>query len=356
MHKPIRVLVVDDSAYVRLVVTRMLSAEPYLEVVGQAFNGEQALELADKLQPDVITLDVEMPKLNGLEVLRRLLPRNPIPVVMLSSLTRHGAQVTLEALSLGAVDFVAKPGSAGVPDLQAVHAQLISKVRAAAAAKVVPPPPPRRRPAPPPSPAPSPSLITGRTPVVLVAASTGGPGALHSLLAALPDALPAAFAITQHMPPSFTEALAQRLDGLCALSVKEADEGDFLRPGTALVARGGYHMIIGPRGAVHLSKDPPLWGVRPAADPMMISAAHSLRCPLVGVVLTGMGRDGAEGVKAIKQAGGTVIAESEQTAVIYGMPKAAYETGCCSAVLPLHDIADHIAGLVNNIVQLPTGA
>jgi len=326
MHKPIRVLVVDDSAYVRLVVTRMLSAEPYLEVVGQAFNGEQALELADKLQPDVITLDVEMPKLNGLEVLRRLLPRNPIPVVMLSSLTRHGAQVTLEALSLGAVDFVAKPGSAGVPDLQAVHAQLISKVRAAAAAKVVPPPPPRRRPAPPSSPAPSPSLITGRTPVVLVAASTGGPGALHSLLAALPDALPAAFAITQHMPPSFTEALAQRLDGLCA------------------------------RGAVHLSKDPPLWGVRPAADPMMISAAHSLRCPLVGVVLTGMGRDGAEGVKAIKQAGGTVIAESEQTAVIYGMPKAAYETGCCSAVLPLHDIADHIAGLVNNIVQLPTGA
>ncbi|HEY3396396.1 MAG TPA: chemotaxis response regulator protein-glutamate methylesterase [Armatimonadota bacterium] len=347
MPTPIRVLIVDDSAYVRLVLTRLLAGEPDIVVVGQAADGAEALVAAENLRPDVMTLDVEMPKLSGLEVLARLLPRRPIPVLMLSSLTQHGAEVALEALRLGAVDCLGKPGSAGVPDLESVRRQLVAKVRAAAGARVrVPPagvPPPR------PTPRLRPALSSrpaGPMTTVLIASSTGGPGSLHTVLSALPEHFPAAIAITQHLPPAFTAALARRLDDDCALSVREAREGDLLRPGCVLVAPGDRHMLLGPQGVVHLSADPPLWGVRPAADRMMISAAQHLTGPLIGVVLTGMGRDGAEGIRAIKQAGGTCLAESEATAVIYGMPKAAWETGSCDRELPLPEIGPALTRLV----------
>jgi len=175
-------------------------------------------------------------------------------------------------------------------------------------------------------------------PTVLIASSTGGPGTLDALLSALPPSVPAAFAITQHMPPHFTRALAQRLDDNSPLAIREAEEGDLLRPGGGLVAPGDYHMIIGPQGIVHLSKAPPVYGVRPAADPMMSSAADNLRVPLLGVVLTGMGTDGAEGVTRIKRAGGVVVAQDEQSCVIYGMPKAAAATGACDHIVSLADM------------------
>ncbi len=349
MNKPIRVLIVDDSRYVRLVLKRMLGTADDIEVVGIACNGCEALELVPKLKPDVITLDIEMPHVTGLQVLERLLPRYPIPVIMLSSLTQEGADVTLRALELGAVDFVGKPGSAGVPNLAAVETQLIGKVRSAAGARV------RIRKARRGSanrPIAKMPTITLHKPTVLIASSTGGPGTLDQLLSALPAGLPAAFAITQHMPRGFTRSLAARLDSTCALKVIEAEEGTVLRPGTIAFAPGDYHMVIGPQGIVHLSQDPPKWGVRPAADYMMESAAQNLHCPLVGVVLTGMGCDGAEGLVALKASNATVIAQDEESSVIYGMPKAAAETGVCDYIASLSEMPSL---LTNEIVALATG-
>lgn len=350
MSAPIRVLIVDDSSYVRLVLKRMLGQSNGIEVVGMAEDGQQALRLAAQLKPDVITLDVEMPRLSGLEVLKRLLPRNPIPVIMLSSLTQRGAQITLDALELGAVDFVGKPGSASVPDLKAVQRQLITKIRVASRAKVVPPGSASAR------------LIKHRvlkrtsltcSPVVLIGSSTGGPHTLHSLFSRLPEHLPACIALTQHMPSAFTEALAMRLDQCSPLQVRQAAEGDLLQPGRALLAPGDYHMIIGPQGILHLSHDPPVCGVRPAANPMMISAAHNLRTPLVAVVLTGMGTDGADGAVAVKQAGGTVIAQDEYSSVIYGMPRAVAETGVCDHIAALSDLPDLLVRVVGRLATTP---
>ncbi|MFP3904149.1 MAG: chemotaxis response regulator protein-glutamate methylesterase [Armatimonadota bacterium] len=347
MSSKLRVLNVDDSTYVRLVLSRMLGDADDLEVVGQAADGAEGIRLARKLKPDVITLDIEMPMVDGLEFLRRLMPENPIPVVMLSSLTQAGAEPTLEALSLGAVDFVGKPGSAGVPDLETVRRQLLKKVRAAAGASVTVSgaAATRRRKKPPP---PRPPADTN-CPCILVAASTGGPQTLDAIFTSLPGDIPACFAITQHIPASFSRVLAERLDRKCALDIHQAEDGDVLRRGTALVAPGDYHMIIGPRGIVHLSTDSEVWGVRPAADPMMSSAAKNLGQPLVGLVLTGMGRDGAEGCIAIKKAGGRVFAEDEKSCVIYGMPKVVRETGCCDRMLPLDEIPRHLVHVAREL-------
>ncbi len=335
MASPIRVLIVDDSSYVRLVVARMLGGAHDIEVVGQAVDGQEALRLALELKPDVMTLDVEMPKLDGLEVLRRLLPREQIPVVMLSSLTQERAEVTLEALQLGAVDFVGKPGSAGVPDLAAVEYQLLMKVRAAATARVLSPAAKRPRAE---GLGRAVSVSIRRRPTLLLAASTGGPSTLASLLGALPGDLPASLAVTQHMPASFTQSFAERLDAECELEVREAAEGDVLGVGPALLAPGDWHMIIGPQGIIHLSNAAPVWGVRPAADPMMESAAENLREPLIAVVLTGMGCDGADGLCRVKEADGVAIAQDEESSVIYGMPKAAAETGACDYIASLGDL------------------
>jgi len=346
MPPSIRVLIVDDSTYVRMVLNRILERASGIEVVGQAGDGQEALRLAAQLKPDVMTLDVEMPGLNGLEVLRQLLPHNPIAVVMLSSLTQHGAEVTLQALELGAVDFVGKPGSAGVPDLATVQHRLLMKVRGAARARVRSRPTTSARPAPVETPVPT---RIQHNPAVLIASSTGGPGTLDTLLSALPPNLPAAFAITQHMPPDFMHTFAARLDANCSLQVREAAAGDVLRPATVLVAPGDYHMIIGPRGVIHLSHDAEIWGVRPAADPMMASAAENLKTPLIGVVLTGMGCDGAQGVVEIKRAGGVVVAEDEQSCVIYGMPKAAAETGACDYIVSLSDMPQVLTDQINKL-------
>ncbi len=344
--EPIRVLIVDDSTYVRMVLARMLGSARGISVVGQARDGVEAIALAEELRPDVITLDVEMPGLTGLEVLERLLPAHPIPVVMLSSLTHRGAEVTMRALQLGAVDFIGKPGSAGVPDLEAVRNQLLVKIRDAASANV-------SVPAPGAAPtAPVASIRRGtvhRVPTVLIAASTGGPQTLHTLFASLPPGLPAAWAVTQHMPPSFTTSLAARLASVSAIPFREASDGDVLSAGEGLLARGDTHMIIGPQGVVHTARSEPIWGCRPAADPMMASAAANLTGPLIGVVLTGMGSDGAEGLRRIKQAGGVAVAQDKHTSIIYGMPKAAAQTGVCDHILPLSDIPTHLVEIINDL-------
>lgn len=354
---PIRVLIVDDSTYVRMVLLRLLSSANGIEVIGQARNGAEAISLAQELKPDVLTLDVDMPGMSGLEVLEKLLPIYPVPVVMLSSMTHVGAEVTMRALQLGAIDFIGKPGSAGVPDLEAVQKQLIVKIRQAASANVHLPSPPsvtvppaqalRRR-------------ALRQIPTVLVAASTGGPQTLHTLFSALPADLPASWAVTQHMPPSFTTSLAARLAAVSPISFEEASEGRVLTAGVGFIARGDHHMIIGSQGVIHLGRSEPVWGCRPAADPMMISAAQNLAGPLIGVVLTGMGTDGAEGLRHIKQAGGVAIAQDKHTSVIYGMPKAAAETGICDYILPLSDIPERLAAIIGDLatrrgVGRPTG-
>ncbi len=328
----------------QLVLVRLLEADRQMQVVGQASDGEEALELAEQLQPDVITLDVEMPKMDGLQVLKKLLPRHPIPVVMLSSLTQLGAETTVKALQLGAVDFVGKPGSAGVPDLETVQKQLLHKIRVAARAQVRIGTAPRRAQI-----SRVKAIRAGKTPTVLIAASTGGPSTLDFLLSALPENLPAAIAITQHMPPQFTRVLAERLNQKSALEIKEAQEGDSLQPATALIAPGDYHMLLESNGVVHLSRDQSVWGVRPAADPMMQSAATNLNTPLIGAVLTVMGQDGAQGAVAIKDRGGTIITEAEESCVIYGMPKAAVETGCCDFVVPLPEIPQKLVDIISTI-------
>lgn len=349
MSAKIRVLNVDDSTYVRLVLSRMLGDIETIEVVGQAADGEEGLRLARNLDPDVITLDIEMPKVDGLEFLRRLMPENPTPVVMLSSLTQAGAEPTLEALSLGAVDFVGKPGSAGVPDLDTVQRQLVDRIQGAANAVVTGsdatpekvPLRPRRA-----------SRAGGtQCPCILVAASTGGPKTLDAIFSNIPADIPACFAVTQHIPAEFSRTLSERLNQDSPLHVQQAEEGDVLRCGTVLMAPGGYHMIIRPRGVVHLSTDAEVWGVRPAADLMMKSAAESLNRPLVGLVLTGMGQDGAQGCVAIKEAGGVVLAEAEQSCIVYGMPRAVYETGCCDRRLRLERIPAHLVRTANELCR-----
>ena len=343
--RPIRVVLVDDSAYLRLVYRRALEREADLEVVGEARDGLEALEVVQRTDPDVLTLDVEMPRLDGLETLRRLMARRPRPVIMVSSLTTEGAMVTVRALELGAVDFVPKPDPRVADALDEMLRQLVTKLRIAALARLrgqVPAcrptaVPPRRRP-------PLPVARSART-LVVIGCSTGGPRALTEVVPRLDPALPAAYVLVQHMPAGFTRSLAERLDQLAPLPVKEAEEDDPLAPGQALVAPGDRHLIVGPR-SVALSQAPRLHGVRPAVDVTLQSAAAAHGARTVAVILTGMGSDGAEGAAAVRAAGGRVIAEDAATCVVDGMPRVIRERGLADLVLPLDRIADGIARLV----------
>lgn len=344
-----RVLVVDDSAFMRKVISDLLGRDPRLEVAGTARDGLEAMERVAVLHPDVITLDVEMPRLDGLSTLRAIMQRWPTPVVMVSSLTHEGAEATIGALALGAVDFVAKPSGTISLDMHTVGAELAAKVRAAARAT------PRFRPAFADLP-----VAAGRQPagpgraptgsvadrVVVIGASTGGPGALHHLLPRLPGTLPAAVLVVQHMPAGFTRSLAARLDNICSLQVSEAVAGELVAPGRVLVAPGGQHLVIAPDGRVQLNQDAPLHGVRPAVDVTLLSVAELWRERAVGVILTGMGSDGKRGMLALAAAGGRTIAESQETCVVYGMPRAVAQAGAAEQILPLHRIADALARLV----------
>jgi two-component system chemotaxis response regulator CheB len=345
---PIRVLVVDDSAFTRKVVSDMLGSDPDITVVDIARDGRAAVEKARALRPDVITMDVEMPVMDGLEALREIMGDRPVPVVMLSALTREGAATTIEALELGAVDFVAKPSHSMTIGLGEIRDQLVAKVKLAARAKV-------RVPA-----AASSGRLGGgesRKPrsgkesdiAVVIGSSTGGPSALNQVLPALPGDIKAGVLVVQHMPPGFTRSLAARLAEASAITVKEAEAGDRLVDGLALVAPGGHHLSVTGAGEVVLSQDPPRHGVRPSVDTTMESAARVYGDRLVGVVLTGMGRDGAAGMAAIKAAGGRTIAEHESTCVIYGMPKAVVEQGLADVVVPVQEVGGAIAQMVREL-------
>jgi two-component system chemotaxis response regulator CheB len=334
------VLVVDDSALIRTVVSDLIRGFADFTVAGTAADGVEALEQVRALLPDIVTLDIEMPRLDGLAVLERIMHESPRAVVMLSGAESRGdVDLTLRALELGALDFVRKPRAAGTQQITLVADRLHDALRAAAVANLVGVPALResararfRRLTP----------SRGAESVIAIAASTGGPRALATVIPALPADLEAAVLVAQHMPRGFTGGLARRLDEASALHVVEARDGDNVRSSSVYIAPGGLHMTVvgGPDGArVALDDSPPVWGVKPAADPLFQSVADVFGPSAVGVVLTGMGRDGSEGLRAIRAAGGGAVVQDRETATIFGMPHAALERAGADRIAPLDGIA-----------------
>jgi len=367
----VRVLVVDDSALMRRLLSDMLRWSPEIEVIGTARDGREAVLQAVKLKPDVITLDVEMPEVSGLEALPALLALHAAPVIMVSALTQEGADVTLQALELGAVDFLPKPERNQLAEMRGSRDLLIAKVLSAAQSRVRRP---RRTAAPPsttstssttmrqPRPARSrppgssspPTLTTtsAGTPAhgcacIVIGISTGGPQALSQIFPSLAPPIPPIL-IVQHMPGQFTGVFAERLNRYSSLTVKEAEEGDQVLPDRVLVAPGGRHMALAglpPRLRVTLSDEPPVSGHRPSIDVLFQSAARLYQSATVGLIMTGMGRDGVEGCKAIFGAGGLVLGQDESSSVVYGMNKAAFLEGAVKAQFGL----DELPGILQNI-------
>lgn len=340
----VRVLVVDDSAFMRVTLTKLLSEDPELQVVGTARDGIDALAKVETLRPDVITLDVEMPRMDGLEFLRQLMATHPIPVVMLSSLTQEGADTTVEALALGAVDFAGKPQR--MTTLHQISDDLVAKVKRAARARVVPVTTPRRAVIAEPGPTSVPPARAGAKGiwqnVLVIGSSTGGPRALRQVLSGLPADLAVPVLVVQHMPPGFTRSLAANLDQCSPLQVREAAAGDVLERGVALVAPGGYHMIPTREGVIRLDQGPTVNGVRPSVDVTLLGTVAVYGGRVLAVVLTGMGHDGLDGAMALKRAGGVVLAEHESTCVVYGMPRSIVEAGLADEVAPIDQMADAI--------------
>jgi two-component system chemotaxis response regulator CheB len=334
MSAPIRVLVVDDSVFLRYTLTRRLEAAADIVVVGQAMDGVDALEKIPLLKPHVVILDVEMPRMDGLTALQRIMAECPTPVVMLSAHTQRGARTTIQALIRGAVDFVPKPTNS--VDIKNVMDELLAKVRMAASTPV---PVGLREEEPTRVSRVEPRSFRTGDPVIVIGASTGGPRALRQLLSDLPADLLAAVAVVQHMPVGFTGPLAQRLNESVALTVREAALGDHLARGLVLLAPADLHLSLKSEGRISLDKGPRRNHLRPAVDVTMESAAEHYNSAVIGVVLTGMGADGTAGAGSIKAVGGRVIAEHESTCVVYGMPRSVVEAGLADRVVPLPGIA-----------------
>jgi len=344
-QSPIRVMVIDDSAYSRRTITRMLETSPMVEVVGWARDGEDALRKALQLRPDLITLDLEMPRMDGFTFLRLLMAKRPTPVLVVSG--RRGDDTVFKALELGAVDFVAKPTLRAAPELATIQEELIRKVHATRQLRIEKvrdrisqaPAVVRRG---------DPSR-SGRLRVIAIGSSTGGPAALMQIFGAFTEPPDCAFAVSQHMPEGFTRGFAERLDRLTHVHAREARGGEPLERGAVLVAPGGTHLEFENAGGgvvTRLAPRSPEDKYAPSVDRMFDSAAKHFGQDLLAIVLTGMGDDGRRGVRAVREGGGTVIAESEETAVIFGMPQQAIRTGAVDAVLPLSEIAPAIqAGL-----------
>ncbi len=333
---PIRLLIVDDSATVRSVLRRYFETDPRFEVAGVAKDGEEALDLLPELKPDVVTLDIEMPRLNGLETLPRLMQIRPTPVVMVSSLTTEGAAATLEALDLGAIDFIPKPSSRLAPS-----EDVLDKVAAAATARVRVQrhvsPVTRTQ-----SQSVSPAGSRWGSQVVVIGSSTGGPQALRAVVEGLPADLRVPVIIVQHMPPGFTRSLAERLDSLTPISVVEAAEGMRIEPGKVLLAPGDFHLEMGSGGRIKLNQGPTECGVRPAINVTLESVAKHHGKNVVCAILTGMGSDGTRGAQLVRDGGGHVIAQDEATSTVYGMPRSVAEAGLVHEVRPLSKIASAI--------------
>lgn len=381
MNNKITVMVADDSALMRRMVSDMVKMEKDMEVIDIARDGEDLLNKLKTKVPDIITLDVEMPKLNGIGALKRIIEANiPVKVIMLSSLTKDGADITIECLQIGAVDFVQKPGGSISLDINKVREELINKIRIAKGIRnnivdtsTVKKPVggyntttkastlveekmsfkepetkgekansynynlPRKN---------SLGRSNGKIDVVVIGASTGGPKALYEVITKLPETLGVPVFVVQHMPVGFTKAFAERLDKFSKLKVIEATHGQRVEKNTVYIAPGGSHMEISSDKTIRLTQEPPIWGVRPAVDKLFISAAKVYNGRLLGVVLTGMGKDGSNGVIEIKNQGGYNISEHQSTCTIYGMPKAAFETHMVDEVLPLYSISDRIVKVV----------
>lgn len=331
----IKVLVVDDSALIRSLLSEIVRADAELQLVGVAPDAFVARDLIKQHSPDVITLDVEMPRMDGLTFLDKLMKGRPTPVLMISSLTERGSEATLRALELGAIDFVAKPKLGIAEGMQAYAEEIRAKLKVAAGARLL-----RRNPAAAQRPAERGLPIVGTEKLIAIGASTGGTEAIKGVLLGFPADSPGVV-ITQHMPPGFTRSFAARLDRLCRISVSEARDGDRILPGTALLAPGGLHMEVARSGAnyvVRLSEAPPVNGHRPAVDVMFNSAARCAGRNLIAALLTGMGKDGARGLLEIRKAGGYTMAQDEASCVVYGMPREAAEIGAAEEVLPLEEI------------------
>lgn len=342
------VLVVDDSAFMRRLIAQILNGSGEFRVIGTARNGVDALERIHELDPAIVTMDIDMPELDGLHTLGYIMSETPRAVVMLAAATTDSAkELTLRALELGAVDFVRKPSGPISLDLEAIADRVLSAVRAAAAAnlaglRMLPPPAPRREPG---GAGPSPAA----TVAVAIACSTGGPRALAAIIPQLSRTLEAAVLIVQHMPAGFTKSFAQRLAAVSQIAVTEASDGEGLLHRHAYVVPGGRHArVAGPDGlpAIELDESPPVWGVRPAADPLFFSVARRFGACGIGVVLTGMGRDGSAGLKAIRDAGGGAIVQDRETATIFGMPQAAASVARVDRMTALGDVASAISALV----------
>ena len=353
MLKKIKVIVVDDSALMRKVISDMINAETEMEVIDTAKNGEDLLIKIARKMPDVITLDIEMPKMDGKETLKELKKIDiNVPVIMLSSISKIGTEITMECLELGAFDFIAKPSGAISLDINKVKDELVQKIKLAVMnsngiitlnsendlktnkkmlskikARVG-------------------NVARNNIEAVVIGASTGGPKALYKVITDLPGSLGVAVLVVQHMPTGFTKAFAQRLNLNSKLKVVEAQDGDLIEKDVVYIAPGGYHMEVGSDKKIHLNTEPTIWGVRPAVDKLFLSASSVYGSRLLGVILTGMGRDGAQGTKVIKDNGGITMSEHQSTCIIYGMPKAAFETGKVDDVVMLENVAQEITKVV----------
>lgn len=341
----IRVLVVDDSALMRKIISDMLTDSPDIEVIARATNGEDAIEKVIRLMPDVVTMDIEMPVLDGLHALGYIMSECPTPVIMLS--TESSADVTITAFQYGAVDFIQKPTGNIIPDLSSIKEELIKKVKAAAGVKTtrlgfmeiksitkISEPVVR---------------LKKSKKIVVIGTSTGGPRALAQIIPLLPSSLDAAILVVQHMPPGFTKSLAERLNMQSMIRVREAKEGDIVEPGIILIAPGDYHMEVKQQTqngktveVIALNKGQKVQGVRPSVDVLLNSIASLYGSDALGVILTGMGSDGCVGIRNLKRAGGKAIAEDESTCVVYGMPRAIVEHNLADFILPINRIAEGI--------------
>jgi len=346
----IRVLIVDDSAFMRKLLSDIFKNDREIVVVGEARHGKEALEKIPLLNPDVITLDIEMPVMDGITTLKKITKKHNIPIIMISSLTTEGADLTLKALEKGAIDFIPKPKNIFSLDSEKIRLEMIHKIKTAFKYReklnyrdrnIIHPPKiyqPRLD-----------IAIETFDYIVAIGTSTGGPRALQNVLPLLSGNLNATIVVVQHMPPKFTKSLSDRLNALSQIEVKEGEDGDILKRGYCYIAPGDYHMrveTVNNRHIIRLSKEKPIRGLRPAADILMESVAQLNNLKKVGVVMTGMGSDGAQGIVEIKRSSGYTIAQDEESSVIFGMPKLAIETGCVDKVVSLNDIANEIMNIV----------
>ncbi|MCD6301345.1 MAG: chemotaxis response regulator protein-glutamate methylesterase [Staphylothermus sp.] len=355
--RPIHVLVVDDSRLMRSVLKKTLERDPEIKVVGEAKNGEEAVKLVHELSPDVVIMDIVMPRMDGITAIKRIMAEKPTPILVFSSITQQGAKATIEALEAGALEVVAKPG--GMPtvlNLGDLEKELVRKVRILATIGRA-------------------KLVTRLTlkriskkkktreelsaPVLAVlAASTGGPQTLMTVMSMVSGRIPAGYLIVQHMPPLFTKTFAERLNAISEIRIKEAEEGEEVLAGYGYVAPGGYHMVIRSRRGkllLELDKGPKIHGVRPAADVTLKSVAEVFGEFTVATILTGMGCDGADGACLVKKHGGYVIAQDEETSIVWGMPRCVVDRGCADKVLPLYSIAYEINRVLVNKLRLRGG-